>query len=273
MALKTCPHCGHNVSDKATKCPQCGKDPRFTDLQLEQQEQQRKKKRKTAIIIFASVLVVVFAALCAIFIRRHTEYSRQLKDYNEAQILFDSGKYYRAAKAFDALGEFKDSAQKALDSRYQYVYTNQIRTNNTTLKYIEYLTEKNYPNIQSLSRSIYAWKCKAYVTDAETGSPTTKTFGTDSPLYFILQVYGGKPNEEISVKYKVILHASSYAESMGYTNKTEYGTVSYKLSDGKHHWTGWPDGIGTSMYSRVSITFYNADTGEVLATANASIQS
>lgn len=46
MALKTCPHCGHNVSDKATKCPQCGKDPRFTDFQLEQQEQQRKKKRK-----------------------------------------------------------------------------------------------------------------------------------------------------------------------------------------------------------------------------------
>ena len=36
MALKTCPHCGHNVSDKATKCPQCGKDPRFTDFQLEQ---------------------------------------------------------------------------------------------------------------------------------------------------------------------------------------------------------------------------------------------
>ena len=25
MALKTCPHCGHSVSDKATKCPQCGK--------------------------------------------------------------------------------------------------------------------------------------------------------------------------------------------------------------------------------------------------------
>lgn len=46
MALKTCPHCGHSVSDKATKCPQCGKDPRFTDFQLEQQEQQRKKKRK-----------------------------------------------------------------------------------------------------------------------------------------------------------------------------------------------------------------------------------
>ena len=46
MALKTCPHCGHSVSDKATKCPQCSKDPRFTYFQLEQEDQQRKKKRK-----------------------------------------------------------------------------------------------------------------------------------------------------------------------------------------------------------------------------------
>lgn len=46
MALKTCPHCGHSVSDKATKCPQCGKDPRFTYFQLEQQDQQRKKNAK-----------------------------------------------------------------------------------------------------------------------------------------------------------------------------------------------------------------------------------
>ena len=68
MALKTCPHCGHSVSDKATKCPQCGKDPRFTDFQLEQQEQQRKKKRKTAIIVSASILIAALAVLCVVFL-------------------------------------------------------------------------------------------------------------------------------------------------------------------------------------------------------------
>ena len=58
MALKTCPHCGHNVSDKAKKCPECGKDPRFTDFQLVQQERRRKKKRKTNLIVSASAILV-----------------------------------------------------------------------------------------------------------------------------------------------------------------------------------------------------------------------
>ena len=273
MALKTCPHCGHNVSDKATKCPECGKDPRFTDFQLMQQEQQRKKKRKTTIIVFSSVLVVALAVFCVVFLPRIADYSRQMNAYNEAEDLFKSSKYTQAVKAFDALGDFEDSAQRALESRYQYVSTHKSRTNPTTLKYVEYLTAKNYSNIQSLSRNIYAWKCKAYVTNAENGAPIAKTFGADNPLYFMFRVYGGKPSEEISVKYQISFHVSSYALRQGYMGKTEYDTISYKLSDVGYYWYGWPDGIGTSRYDKISITFYNSDTNEVLATAQASIQS
>ena len=64
MALKTCPHCGHNVSDQAIKCPSCGKDPRYTDFQLEQREQQHKKKRRAAGIII-TIVVVIIATVCA----------------------------------------------------------------------------------------------------------------------------------------------------------------------------------------------------------------
>lgn len=272
MALKPCPHCGHSVSDQATKCPQCGKDPRFTPDELEQQEQRRKKKRKTAIIVSASALVVSLAVFCAVFIPHYIEYSRQMDAYNEAQSLFSSKEYTRAAEAFEALGDFEDSAQKALDSRYQYVCTHRSRTNTTTLQYIEYLTFKDYPNIETISHGIYAWKCKAYVTDAENGSPIAKTFGVNSPLYFMLQAYGGKPVEEISVKYRIDFHASSYAIRHGYTGETEYGTVPYKLSDGGYYWVGWSGGIGTARYDRIEITFYNADTNEELATAKASVQ-
>lgn len=105
MALKTCPHCGHNVSDKATKCPQCGKDPRFTDFQLEQQEQQRKKKRKTAIIVSASVLVVTLAVLCLIFIPRYIEQTHQIKAYNEERYRLDYEKFQRATKALKSRSE------------------------------------------------------------------------------------------------------------------------------------------------------------------------
>lgn len=272
MALKPCPHCGHSVSDQATKCPQCGKDPRFTPDELEQQEQRRKKKRKTTIIASASVLVVALAVFCIVFLPRIAEHSRQMSTYNAAQELFKSKEYTQAAEAFDALGDFEDSAQKALDSRYQYVCTHRSRTNTTTLQYIEYLTFKDYPNIETISHGIYAWKCKAYVTDAENGSPIAKTFGVNSPLYFMLQAYGGKPAEEISVKYRIDFHASSYAIRHGYTGETEYGTVPYKLSDGGYYWVGWSGGIGTARYDRIEITFYNADTNEELATAKASVQ-
>lgn len=272
MALKTCPHCGHSVSDKATKCPQCGKDPRFTYFQLEQQDQQRKKKRKKTIIISASVLVAALAVFCIVFLPHIADHSRQISAYNDAQALFKSWKYTQAAEAFDALGDFEDSAQRALESRYQYVSTHQSRTDPTTLKYVEYLMEKNYSNIKALSRSIYEWKCKAYVTNEENGSPIAKTYGPDSPLYFMFQAYGGKPNEKISVKYQITYHASIYAIKHGYTGKTKYDTISYKLSDGGHFWYGWATGIGTSLYDQISITFYNADTNEVLATTKVSIQ-
>ena len=91
MALKPCPHCGHGVSDQATKCPQCGKDPRFNPDELEQQEQRRKKKRKTTIIASASVLVVALAVFCIVFLPRIAEHSRQMSAYNAAQALFKSG--------------------------------------------------------------------------------------------------------------------------------------------------------------------------------------
>ena len=102
MALKTCPHCGHSVSDKATKCPQCSKDPRFTYFQLEQQNQQRKKKRKKTIIISASVLVATLAVFCLVFIPRYIEQTRQTKAYNEERYRLDYEKFQRATKALES---------------------------------------------------------------------------------------------------------------------------------------------------------------------------
>ena len=273
MALKTCPHCGHSVSDQATKCPQCGKDPRYTDSQLEQHEQQRKKKRKTTFIVSTSALMVVLAVLCAIFIPRYIEYSHQMDAYNEALSFFDSGEYKEAVLAFDALEGFKDSKQKALDARYQYVYNNRSRTNRTTLKYIEYLSSENYPNIQTLSDAIYKWTYSAYPTNKEKGDPTTGSFGMYDPLYFMFKVHGGRPNEKIHVKYRLDFYVSGFAASLGYFDNTEYGSVPYEMADGGHYWFGWQDGIGTARYSHVKITFYNADTNTTLAAAEAYIQS
>lgn len=264
MALKTCPHCGHSVSNQATKCPACGKDPRFTAEELEQQEQQHKKKRKTIIISSVSAIVIALAVLCWIFIPRCVE-------YNKAMSLFNSGKYTAAVETFDALRSFKDSEQKALDARYQYVCTHQIRTDLTTLKYVEKLVAGNYPNIQQLSDSIYKWTCNAYTTDTEGGNPITRSFGIYDPLYFMLKVYGGKPDEKISVSYRMDFYVSAFAANLGYSNDSEYGSVPDEMADGSYYWLGWEDGICTARYNYVKITFYNADTNTMLTSAEAYI--
>lgn len=272
MALKTCPHCGHNVSDKATKCPECGKDPRFTDFQLVQQEQRRKKKRKTTLIVSASAFLVVLAVLCAIFIPRYMEYSRMLKSYDAAQELFDTGEYHDAIIAFEKLGNFKDSERKALDVRYQYVCTHKDRSDKTTLKYVEYLSEKNYPNIEEISDSIYKWTYDAYTTKKAYGNPTTVDFGANDPLYFMFKVYGGKPDEKIPVDYRIDYYVSNYAAKLGYSDETENGTVPYNIGDWGHYCFGWSNGIGTTRYYRVKATFYKSGTTTVLASTEAYIR-
>ena len=150
MALKACPHCGHSVSDQATLCPQCGKDPRYTDAELEQMAAQRQKKRKIAIRIAGISVIAVCIVLCAIFI----PYFLKLKSYNAAQALFDEGYYPQAVLAFDELGNYKDSVQKGLDARYQYANKNRDRRDPTTLKYLEHLIDADYPNSNSLSDEI-----------------------------------------------------------------------------------------------------------------------
>lgn len=271
MALKTCPHCGHSVSDQATKCPSCGKDPRYTDFQLDQQEQQHKKKRKKTFLISGAALVVVLAVLCVIYIPRYIDYSHKMEAYREAQAFYDSGEYVSAVSSFEALGDFKDSAQKALDSRYQYICGNKSHTDPVTEKYIEYLTSKNYPNIQSLADSIYGWKFNAYVTDSAAGYPVYGTFGKNSPLYVRFTAFGGKPGETVSVEYWVDYYVSPYASSLGYSDKTESGSIPYKIRNGDIYYAGWEHGIGTIKYSRVKFTFYNAATLETLAIAEAYI--
>lgn len=272
MALKPCPHCGHPISEKAEKCPECHQDPRLTPEELAQQEQQRKKKRKVAIIASAASFAVFLAVLCAIYIPRYIEYSRMADAYNVAQNLLDSGEYIKAADAFDAVADFKDSAQKALDARYQYVCHNQANTDATTLKFVEYLTSQNYPGIQELSDKIYKWKFDAYVTREENGSPATRnSFGKNRPFYFMLKAKGGKPGESLSVDYRIDFYVSSYASNLGYPDDSEYGSVPYKLFDGGEYWVGWAEGIGTARYSRVKITFYNAITNEALVSTEAYI--
>lgn len=271
MALKPCPHCGHPISEKAEKCPECGQDPHLTPEELAEQQQQREKKRKTALIVSTSAFVVILAVLCVIFIPRYIEYTRKLEAYNEAQELFDMEEYTDSVLAFEKLGDFKDSAQKALDARYQYAYKNQDKNDPMTIAYIEYLSDKNYPYIRALSDAVYKWRGTAYAAKSKGGDPVTTAFGPDDPLYFVLNVSGGKPGEQITVQYTVDFFSSVNAAKAWDCAKTESHSFSHKIGDGESCYVYWEDGIGTTEYKFIRIRFFTPSCPSVFASAEARI--
>ncbi len=266
MALKMCPHCGHSVSDKATKCPQCGKDPRYSDAELEQMDVKRQKRRKNTIRIARISVAFVFVTLCAIFI----PYFLKLKDYNAAQALFDEGHYPQAVLAFDELGNYKDSIQKGLDARYQYAYNNQDRKNPTTLEYVEHLIDAGYPNSVALSDEIYKWTGVSYAARREGGIPVLTDFGEDDPLYLYLNIQGGHPDEEVDIQYRIDYYVSGGAKLSGTPLESESEIFPDKMKDGESSYVYWESGIGTTKYEWLTITFSHA--GEVLSSTDVHIR-
>lgn len=147
MALKTCPHCGHNVSDQAIKCPSCGKDPRYTDFQLEQREQQHKKKRKTAIIIVAAAVVFLATLYFSLL--------RPAIKYQSACRALESQDYRTAAESFISLGEYRDSGKLAQKAMYSYVNAHMNSKDATSVRYVKKLQQLGYPGADDLSSRLY----------------------------------------------------------------------------------------------------------------------
>lgn len=62
------------------------------------------------------IAVLLIAAAGAFVLFAYPRFVEPVVKYNEAQSLYESGDYLRAAMQFSALGEKRDSAQKAADA-------------------------------------------------------------------------------------------------------------------------------------------------------------
>lgn len=275
MALKPCPHCGHPISEQAEKCPQCHHDPRISPEELahrQEAEQARKKaqqKRARLIGGICAAVVLAAAGICAaLFLPAY-------QDYRAACDLLEQQKYVEAAEAFDAMADYRDSAQQALEARYQYVSAHRNRDDRQTREYLSDLLDAKYKDAASIEDEIYAWRITAFPCASKVKDHINEKywFGTDETLYFFVEAHGGKFGEKLSIDYRFDFYVSPYAASLGYSDDVEYGSVSSKLADGDDYGIGWGNGIGTARYSTVKITFYNAETNALLATSEVHIYS
>lgn len=253
MALKTCPHCGHSVSDQATKCPACGKDPRYTDSQLEQQEQQHKKKRKTFLIVAVSI-VVLAAVICAIVLPNALRYQKGLA-------FRDTYDYKSAAEVFTSLGSYRNSKKLAQLSMHDYIYAHFTSSDPTSVEYVEKLKEQGYPGADKLAERLYEWQA-TIDTCADPDTPDVlPKFHNGDPFFFYVTFSGGKPDTTLTYRYKISVE-SRYSYIDGYE---ETGTEVYDPSTGDNvWWYGW-ESFPANTHRYASLELYDESTGELIA--------
>lgn len=257
MALKTCPHCGHNVSDQAIKCPSCGKDPRYTDFQLEQQEQQHKKKRKTAIIIVAAAVVFLATLYFSLL--------RPAIKYQSACRALESQDYRTAAESFISLGEYRDSGKLAQKAMYNYVNAHMNSKDATSVRYVKKLQQLGYPGADDLSSRLYKWWAVVLTCADPDDRDSKPKFHDGDPIYFHATFGGGEPGKTLTFRYEVFVE-SRYS---GLDDHEEKGTAIYDpAASDNTWWYGWED-FPANGYRYASIKIYDDSTNELLGEAGA----
>lgn len=105
-----CEKCGAQLEDGARFCQTCG-SPCGPEIETTEKKPPKAKKKGWKIFIFILVGVIVLGA-AAYFGVVQWMYS---KNYKDAVSLMDSGKYAYAYDLFVSLGDYKDSAQLAVE--------------------------------------------------------------------------------------------------------------------------------------------------------------
>ena len=97
MALIQCPNCNKDISDKATKCPQCG-----------YKLKKGSGKTRIKLIIVTCILLI---SVIGIYYGYNNIYI-PMKYYEKAELYLKQQKYEKAIKEFKNAGNYKDSSER-----------------------------------------------------------------------------------------------------------------------------------------------------------------
>ena len=263
MALKPCPHCGHPISEKAEKCPACHQDPRISPEKLAQQTAEKKARRNRTLWIggiCAAVVLIVGGILAALFLPDYL-------DYRAACDLLDKRDYVAAAAAFDAMDDYRDSAQQALEARYQYVTAHKSRDDQQTRDYLQELVDAEYKNASSIEEDIYRWNITIKPCGRKNSNLEKNVFSHDEIIYFYVEVHGGRPDEFRNLSYRYTFSPDIFWSSLGVSNHTGVSPLGRRCMDGSTYWAD----LGPYPSGNVSVTVYDSNTHENLCKANVTV--
>lgn len=204
-------------------------------------------------IVSGILLLVMLISLCGC----------NSSKYEKAVTYLNCGDYESALSLFEELAEkdYKDSAEKVKETKYQFVSNKKDEEDLTVYEYLTELVEENYKDSKEIYDKLYTWKFDiAFSTSKKSMShnDTVKASTLLLPFYYInFRITGGKPGE------------------------TLHGTYVIKYSNGQESSDGFFDGKGSvlsllcsatqSPLGKTTFSLYD-DYGNLLANKSAIIK-
>lgn len=266
MALKPCPHCGHPISEKAELCPCCHHNPNLSPEELAQHKATEQQKRKRVFLVsgICVVVLLVAAGICtALLLPKYLA-------YRDACALLEERNYIAAVDAFDDMGDYRDSAEKALEARYQYILLHKTRDDSQTRYYLRQLMDASYKDVAQIEEQLYKWEVTVISCETKTGDFEKNNFSSSEPLFFYTKVHGGRSGEYLHLRYEATTSPSFYWQTQGLQNATQKGDMG-SLKDGDNYWFGWGSGLNSNVIGSIAFSVYDADTNQLLKTCTVSV--
>ncbi|MBR3082530.1 MAG: hypothetical protein IKH06_06735 [Clostridiales bacterium] len=135
--MKTCSNCGAQFPDNDFSCPNCGLpdflsesvptvvpediySPEYLEYDQTEYPVYKKRRNRSSVYLVLSILVILATAGIALYCLLILP----LQKYNAAVAAFDAGDYKTAAAGFEAVGDFRDSKERAAEAGKLIHYSN-----------------------------------------------------------------------------------------------------------------------------------------------------
>lgn len=220
----------------------------------------RKASPKWVVPVIISVALVIVVAIIGVLL------GIPAAKYNDACTKLDNGFYEEAIEIFKDLDGYKNSEEKILEAKYEYILQNHNNDNRTTYTYLKELKKIDYKDCVNLYKKLYEWKITVIAINSSENDETTfnNSISKYDAVYFHLKLTGGEPGESVRITAKPTFPDGEVGEYV----------FEEKWRDGDILWYGWSGSIYENpQYGQTGTlrcNFYD-DQGNLIGAGSVSI--
>lgn len=175
--------------------------------------------------------------------------------YTVACKALDSTSYGKAINAFEKCADYKDSAEKVLEAKYDYVCAHKYDPDEDTRDYVTQLAKVDYKDSKDIYAQIFQWKITVIaINDSESSNTDMDSVSRERTIYFHLRLTGGESGEGLKIKC-----VSKWPD--GSKRTITSSDKWYRNNEGT--WSFWYENPSYGTTGQLSATFYDDKGNEI----------